>query len=247
MEDSPLIHPDIKKAHTLPSKYYTESSVFREIISKLSESFHFAAHISQFGKNNIIPLPQLENILNESLVLVKSDEIRCLSNVCTHRGMLIATNPCSSKTLKCGYHGRTFGLDGCMKNMPEFEDVEDFPSQKDDLKEFRVMEWGGLHFVGGNKFFDSVSEELERRIGWIKLEQYRHDESRHRDYEIKANWALYVDNYLEGFHIPFVHSDLHDILDYDSYKTELFEGGVLQIGIANTRRKSTFNRLKRPG
>lgn len=233
MEDSPLIHPDIKKAHTLPSKYYTESSVFREIISKLSESFHFAAHISQFGKNNIIPLPQLENILNESLILVKSDEIRCLSNVCTHRGMLIATNPCSSKTLKCGYHGRTFGLDGCMKNMPEFEDVEDFPSQKDDLKEFRVMEWGGLHFVGGNKFFDSVSEELERRIGWIKLEQFRHDESRHRDYEIKANWALYVDNYLEGFHIPFVHSDLHDILDYDSYKTELFEGGVLQIGIAN--------------
>lgn len=233
MEDSPLIHPDIKKAHTLPSKYYTESSVFREIISKLSESFHFAAHISQFGKNNIIPLPQLENILNKSLVLVKSDEIRCLSNVCTHRGMLIATNPCSSKTLKCGYHGRTFGLDGCMKNMPEFEDVEDFPSQKDDLKEFRVMEWGGLHFVGGNKFFDSVSEELERRIGWIKLEQFRHDESRHRDYEIKANWALYVDNYLEGFHIPFVHSDLHDILDYDSYKTELFEGGVLQIGIAN--------------
>ena len=233
MEDSPLIHPDIKKAHTLPSKYYTESSVFREIISKLSESFHFAAHISQFGKNNIIPLPQLENILNESLFLVKGDEIRCLSNVCTHRGMLIATNPCSSKTLKCGYHGRTFGLDGCMKNMPEFEDVEDFPSQKDDLKEFRVMEWGGLHFVGGNKFFDSVSEELERRIGWIKLEQFRHDESRHRDYEIKANWALYVDNYLEGFHIPFVHSDLHDILDYDSYKTELFEGGVLQIGIAN--------------
>ena len=233
MEDSPLIHPDIKKAHTLPSKYYTESSVFGEIISKLSKSFHFAAHISQFEKNNIIPLPQLENILCESLILVKSDGIRCLSNVCTHRGMLIATNPCSSKTLKCGYHGRTFGLDGCMKNMPEFEDVEDFPSQKDDLKEFQVMEWRGLCFVGGNKFFDPVSEELERRIGWINLELFRHDESRHRDYEIKANWALYVDNYLEGFHIPFVHSDLHDVLDYDSYKTELFEGGVLQIGIAN--------------
>ena len=52
MEDSPLIHPDIKKAHTLPSKYYTESSVFGEIISKLSKSFHFAAHINQFEKNN---------------------------------------------------------------------------------------------------------------------------------------------------------------------------------------------------
>ena len=233
MEDSPLIHPDIKKAHTLPSKYYTESSVFGEIISKLSKSFHFAAHISQFEKNNIIPLPQLENILNESLILVKSDKIRCLSNVCTHRGMLIATNPCSSKTLRCGYHGRTFGLDGCMKNMPEFDDVEDFPSQKDDLKEFQIMEWRGLYFVGGNKFFDSVSKELERRIGWINLEQFRHDESRHRDYEIKANWALYVDNYLEGFHIPFVHEDLNAVLDFDSYDVEIFKYSSLQIGIAD--------------
>ena len=48
----------------------------------------------------------------------------------------------------------------------------------------------------------------------------------------KQNWALYVDNYLEGFHIPFVHGDLHDVLDKDEYRTELFDGGVLQIGIA---------------
>ena len=115
MEDSPLIHPDIKKAHTLPSKYYTESSVFREIISKLSESFHFAAHISQFGKNNIIPLPQLENILNESLVLVKSNEIRCLSNVCTHRGNLIFDKPSNTNSLICNYHGRKFDNDGKFK------------------------------------------------------------------------------------------------------------------------------------
>ena len=44
---------------------------------------------------------------------------------------------------------------------------------------------------------------------------------------------MYVDNYLEGFHIPFVHGDLHQVLDYDAYRTELFDGGVLQIGIAN--------------
>ena len=233
MEDPPLIHPDIRKAQTLPSRYYTECTVFDDLKSKLSKSFHYAAHISQLEENNIIPLPQLENILNESLILVKSDEVKCLSNVCTHRGMLIATESCSSKSLKCGYHGRTFGLDGCMKNMPEFDDVENFPSEKDNLNEFQVHQWKGLFFVGGNKYFSSVIEELERRIGWLKLEKFTHDESRHRDYEIKANWALYIDNYLEGFHIPFVHGALHEILDYDSYKTELFEGGVLQIGIAN--------------
>ena len=233
MEDPPLIHPDIRKAQTLPSRYYTESTVFDDLKSKLSKSFHYAAHISQLEENNIIPLPQLENILNESLILVKSDEVICLSNVCTHRGMLIATESCSSKSLKCGYHGRTFGLDGCMKNMPEFDDVENFPSEKDNLKEFQVHQWKGLFFVGGDRYFSSVINELERRIGWLKLEKFTHDESRYRDYEIKANWALYIDNYLEGFHIPFVHSDLNAVLDYGDYTTELFEGGVLQIGIAS--------------
>ena len=44
---------------------------------------------------------------------------------------------------------------------------------------------------------------------------------------------LYVDNYLEGFHIPFVHPELNQTLDYSGYSTEVFEGGVLQIGKAS--------------
>jgi choline monooxygenase len=43
---------------------------------------------------------------------------------------------------------------------------------------------------------------------------------------------LYVDNYLEGFHIPFVHNELNSVLDYSSYETQLFDNGVLQIGFA---------------
>jgi choline monooxygenase len=78
-----------------------------------------------------------------------------------------------------------------------------------------------------------VINEMQNRIGWMNIESFEYDKSRHRSYDINANWALYVDNYLEGFHIPFVHGDLHGVLDYDSYSTELFEGGVLQIGIAN--------------
>ena len=38
---------------------------------------------------------------------------------------------------------------------------------------------------------------------------------------------------MEGFHIPFVHNDLNTALDYDNYRTEIFDGGVLQIGIAS--------------
>ena len=233
MVGGPIIDSDIRKAHTLPSRYYTEDTLFSEILSTLSNSFHFAAHVSQLNENNIIPLPQLENILGEALMITKDEKIRCLSNVCTHRGMLIATKPCNSKTLKCGYHGRTFGLDGCMKNMPEFTEVENFPSKSDSLIQFPINIWNGIIFTGGKRFFTSVIDEIQKRIGWMRIESFEYDKSRHRSYDINANWALYVDNYLEGFHIPFVHGDLHNVLDYDSYKTELFEGGVLQIGIAN--------------
>ena len=233
MVAAPIIDSDICKAHTLPSRYYTEESLFSDILSRLSNSFHFAAHVSQLNENSIIPLPQLENILGEALILTKDEQIRCLSNVCTHRGMLIATKPCDLKSLKCGYHGRTFGLDGCMRNMPEFTDVENFPTDSDNLRDFDIKKWNGIIFLGGEQFFDAVINEMQNRIGWMNIESFEYDESRHRCYDINANWALYVDNYLEGFHIPFVHGDLHSVLDYDSYSTELFEGGVLQIGIAN--------------
>ena len=52
-----------------------------------------------------------------------------------------------------------------------------------------------------------------------------------KDYEVKANWALYCDNYLEGFHIPFVHHDLAKQFEYDEYSVELFPYSNLQLGI----------------
>ena len=148
--------------------------------------------------------------------------------------MLVVDGHCSKTTLRCPYHGRTFGLDGSMRAMPEFEEVEDFPTNKDDLRNFPVLNWKGLIFSGIEPSgFESSLEEMERRVGWMPIETFEYDETRNRSYDIKANWALYVDNYLEGFHIPFVHKDLTRALDYDNYRTELFDGGVLQIGIAN--------------
>jgi choline monooxygenase len=228
------IDPDISKSMTLPSRFYTENESFREIVSSFGNCWHFAAHRSQLEGASSIPLNHMEAMVGEAMALTISEEVRCLSNVCTHRGMILVTEKCNSSSIKCGYHGRTFGLDGCFRNMPEFGGVKNFPSDQDNLPEFPIMEWKGIIFTGITPSrYDSVFDVMEERIGWMPIDEFQHDESRHRSYEIDANWALYVDNYLEGFHIPFVHGDLHDALDYDSYSTELFEGGVLQIGIAN--------------
>ena len=198
-----------------------------------SLNWHFAAHESQLSGKSAIELRHLESLLGEPMMLVSGDEIRCISNVCTHRGMLLVDGSCSRTTLQCPYHGRTFGLDGSMKSMPEFDLVEGFPAAEDDLRTFPSTSWKGLIFTGLQPSgMEACLGEMESRVGWMPIEKFEYDNSRNRCYEIRANWALYVDNYLEGFHIPFVHNDLNRTLDYDDYRTEIFDGGVLQIGIA---------------
>ena len=46
---------------------------------------------------------------------------------------------------------------------------------------------------------------MEKRVGWMPIEKFQFDSQSSKDYFVNANWALYCDNYLEGFHIPFVH------------------------------------------
>ena len=143
------VDKDIRKARTLPSVFYKDVELFNKILSLFKNQWHFATHKSSLTNHNIMPLPHIEQILNESMILTKqNNDYSCLSNVCTHRGMLICDEACSSTILKCGYHGRTFSLDGHFSNMPEFDEVIDFPSSDDNLTSFPLKDWKGLLFTG---------------------------------------------------------------------------------------------------
>jgi choline monooxygenase len=80
--------------------------------------------------------------------------------------------------------------------------------------------------------FEEWFRPMLERVGWLPLEQFVYDPSRAKDYLVKGHWALYVDNYLEGFHIPFIHAGLNAVLDYGNYTTELYPYGSLQLGVA---------------
>jgi choline monooxygenase len=43
-----------------------------------------------------------------------------------------------------------------------------------------------------------------------------------RDYVINCNWKVYVDNYLEGYHIPIAHPGLMREIDYSQYRTDTY-------------------------
>ena len=141
-----LIDEDIRIARTLPSAWYTELDHFNRLQSAF-KGWQFTAHQSEFGTNNVLPVDHYEAITGESVVLIKGESIACHSNVCTHRGMRVALEACTAKTLQCRYHGRTFNLDGTLRHMPEFTEAIGFPSPSDNLAAFPLKEWMGMQFT----------------------------------------------------------------------------------------------------
>jgi choline monooxygenase len=234
-----FIHPDIKKAETLPASFYKDNAVFEALKERV-----FLKSWQWIGDENLVPFSQsvhpfvlLDGYLTEPLLLTKNknEEINCLTNVCTHRGNLVALNPGKSRKLTCFYHGRRFNLNGEFEHMPEFEQTEDFPRPCDNLHKFPLKKWSQFLFAGLNPSFDfqQVLDIMNERVGFLPLDDFSLDVSLSKEYLVHANWALYCDNYLEGFHVPFVHPDLDDVLDYGNYKTEIYDHCNLQIGYTN--------------
>ncbi len=224
------IKSDINQAHTLSSEFYTDEKYFAAAKEKIfARSWHFAGTSDK--EFNLKPF----NILDTPLVLSGDGEtVKCFSNVCTHRGALLVENNCAASGIRCRYHGRRFDLDGKFLSMPEFEKVENFPSEKDDLAIVAANSWSKFNFASLDPvvLFDDVFGEMKTRLDWLDLDSLRFASEYSRDYSFKAHWALYCENYLEGFHIPFVHPALNNILDYGDYTTELFRYSNLQLGIA---------------
>jgi choline monooxygenase len=119
--------------------------------------------------------------------------------------------------------------------MPKFSDADNFPSEEDHLPQIAVQEWLGMIFVSLHPAFslEEAVRPIMDRVGFLPLHSLRFTEDGTKDYFIRANWALYCDNYLEGFHIPFVHPALNEALDFGKYEYELFSHCNLQTGIAD--------------
>jgi len=233
-----FVDPDIAKAKTLSTDFYTDPKYFQKTKEKIfSRSWQFLGHTGLVEKpGQCHPLNLLENYLDEPLLLTKDkqNKVHCVSNVCTHRGNLLVNTPCELQHIRCKYHGRLFQLDGKFISMPEFKEVEDFPKPEDDLHDLELRSWGNLLFtaLSASRPADEFFREMKERIQWLPIQQLKYRPDLSKTYNVNAHWALYCENYLEGFHIPFVHAGLNAAIDYGNYTTELFELSNLQLGIA---------------
>ncbi len=150
------------------------------------------------------------------LVLIGVDEgVRCLSNVCTHRGALLVEAASTGRgRLRCRYHGRCFTRAGVVTSAPGFEVLPDEP-----LTSLAVGRWGSAVFAAHEPtvaFSDWMPAEASAPL------------TASREYRVAAPWPLYMENYLEGLHVPFAHPGLNAALDQSTYHTEVRSTAVLQ-------------------
>jgi choline monooxygenase len=233
----PMIDNDIASARTLPASFYRDATVFERVRERVfARSWQQVDSAGLAAKPGAVaPFEFLQGCVDEPLLLSRDvrGTLRCLSNVCIHRGNLLCTEAGEPGGLRCHYHGRRFTLDGKMIAMPEFEGVHDFPTARDDLKEVELGTLGPLLFAGFDPAFPFAewSAPVRERIDF--LGRLVPEPSGSRAYDVQASWALYCDNFLEGFHVPFVHPDLAKSIDFGTYRTELFPSGCVQIAEAN--------------
>ena len=232
------VDPDITVASTFPASFYRDDAAFAAARERVfSRSWQWLGDIADVSHpGSMSPRELLPGLIDEPLLLTRdaAGTLRCLSNVCTHRGNLLVKAPCRADQIRCSYHSRRFDLAGRMTFMPEFECARNFPSAKDDLPTPPFGLFGPHAFASLDPAapLDDFLGDVQRRVPWLPLDAMRHEPSRDRDYHVAAHWALYVENYLEGFHIPFVHPALNQVLDYSDYTSELFRYANLQLAAA---------------
>lgn len=235
------IDPDIRKAQTMPSAFYTGEKYFEaskeKIFARTWQLIGFDHDLKNAG--SIFPVSILPGFVDEPVFISRdgAGALNCLSNICTHRGKILVETPCEANLIRCAYHGRRFALDGKFLSMPEFEQTENFPAESDNLPKVPFGQWAKFLFasLAPPKLVEPLENFLgcmASRVVWQNFDELKFTAA--KTYTVGAHWGLYCENYLEGFHIPFVHDGLNRQLDYGNYSTELFRYATLQTGYDKT-------------
>ena len=212
--------PNIANAATIPARLYTDP-VYLELEREriFARTWQLVGRTEQVAQTGEFFTTE---VAGESLVVLRDgDALRAFHNVCLHRAGPVAYGCGKRQTLQCKYHGWTYDLQGNLLRAPEMEGVERFSPAQMHLQPVQVATWGPLVFVNVDPkapALDVFLEDIPERAAHFHPERMRW--VMRKDYEIACNWKVYVDNYLEGYHLPVVHPGLHKELDYDQYRVE---------------------------
>lgn len=197
------------------------------------------------------------SIGGKPLLIVRDEEqrIRVFHNSCRHRGMVMMEEPAKvRRRIQCAYHCWSYKLDGSLNATPYLkrERGREVPQGAEHLGLLGVSShvWAGMVFVNLGVEFDSTEAAAADFEGMLSpiLQRWNHiDFSRlhlaqEREFDIGANWKLIVENFLDFYHLPFIHPQVGPVsasLDVDDvWLADHILGGTYPLGAAGKAAKT---------
>ncbi len=231
LNDDTLTTQPIERALTAPSSWYT-TPAFHEFDREavIASHWQYVGHVAQMPNPSDV---LVASIANNPVVAVRGKDgtIRGFYNVCRHRAgpLALESGHCERGMLQCQYHGWTYTLDGMLRGVPHWDRVDLFDKADYGLVPVKLQIWQGLIFMNLSPNPEPLEETvagIAERIAPINLSSLQF--YCRIVYPTRCNWKAYVDNYLEGYHVPIVHPELNKVLDYAQYRTEVSPHHSLQ-------------------
>jgi choline monooxygenase len=201
---------------TVPWSWYSDPAILAREMERIFRcSWQYAGHLGELqGPGSYFasatgPVPIV-------ITLDGDGTLRGFINVCRHRGAIVATDARKRGTLQCPYHAWTYGLDGALRGAPRGGDDPAFDADCMGLVPVSVDTWGPFVFANP----DAQAESLSSALGDLPDVVARHGLdvdslrfNRRVDYEIKANWKIAMENYLECYHCAVCHPGFVEVVD----------------------------------
>jgi len=231
-----LTSPASSLIPTLPGRSYTDPAVFDAEQERIFEAMWFcAARSSDVGAPGAFKTVQVGR---ESVLVTRNrrGEARAFFNVCRHRGAKLCTEESGEarRAFQCPYHAWTYDFDGKLVAAPNLTKMPDIDRVDYGLRTIAVREWLGYVWVcladEPPSFDETVRGAVVERLGDLEsLENYQIEDlavGRRIVYDVKANWKLIIENFMECYHCATIHPELTEVLPEfaDGYAAQYFVG-----------------------
>jgi Rieske 2Fe-2S family protein len=227
---------------TLPGHYYTDQELFAREQKNIFEAMWFCV-----VRSSDLPKPgsfKTVQVGGESILVTRARDktVRAFFNVCRHRGAQLCAEESGEvkRAFQCMYHAWTYDLDGKLIAAPNLTKMADLDRVEYGLVKVHVREWLGYVWVcladEPPSFEEDVLGAVTERLGALELiDNYDVaglEVGRRIVYDVKANWKLIIENFMECYHCATIHPELTEVLPEfaDGYAAQYFVGHGAEFG-----------------
>jgi len=153
------------------------------------------------------------------VVRQKDGALAAFHNICRHRGARIVEGQGNvSSGLSCFYHRWHYNLDGSLRGLPQAEQFPSVEANKANfgLRRAGVDSWNGMIFVNAEAEPEADLQTWLDRVPdlWGPWQPSTLFELPRREIEVQANWKLFMENHIDGYHLLHLHAQSVRGLDH---------------------------------